>query len=181
MIEVSVRYTTKEKLLVRHFAIPALAALLLGGCNNTDPEPDPAAATAEDTGFAALQHRGHEAMGVDQYTSTHLFDATPDGGRIELQRDEDDATGVATIRQHLQEIAASFAAGDFSVPAFVHGEEVPGTAVMAARRDHITYTYRDLPRGGEVRITTTDAEALRAVHEFMEYQRQDHRAGGHEH
>jgi hypothetical protein len=165
---------------VRHYVIPVLAALVLGGCNNESP-PDSAAATPEDTGFAALQQRGHDAMGVDQYTSTHLFDATTDGGRIELQRAEDDAAGEATIRQHLQEIAASFAAGDFSIPAFVHAEEVPGTAVMAARREHITYTYRDLPRGGEVRITTTDAAALRAIHEFMAYQRQDHRAGGHEH
>jgi hypothetical protein len=181
MIEAIVRYHFQEVLPVRHHVISVLAALVLGGCSDAEPQPDPAAETAEDTGFAALQQRGRDAMGVDQYTSTHLFDATPDGGRIELQRDEDDPAGVATIRQHLQEIAASFAAGDFSIPAFVHAEEVPGTAVMAARRDHITYTYRDLPRGGEVRITTTDAAALRAIHEFMAYQRQDHRAGGHVH
>jgi hypothetical protein len=131
-----------------------------------------------DSGFAALQARGHQAMGVDQYTSTHRFDALPDGGRIELQRDTDDAEGVATIRAHLRAIADAFARGDFATPAFVHEGAVPGTEVMAARRAAIRYEYRDLPRGGEVRIVTADAEAVRAIHAFMAFQRGDHRAGG---
>lgn len=136
---------------------------------------------AADASFAALQVRGQRAMGVDQYTSTHLFDALPDGGRIELQRGEDDPAGVAEIRRHLQQIARAFAAGDFSTPAFVHGQPVPGTAVLAAKRDLITYTYRELPHGGEVRITTGDPEAIEAIREFMAFQRQDHRAGGMDH
>src|SRR5687768_12733016 len=57
-------------------------------------------AAPADSGFAALQQRGKAAMGVDQYTSTHCFDALADGGRIELQRDSDDPAGVATIRAH---------------------------------------------------------------------------------
>ncbi|HST61122.1 MAG TPA: hypothetical protein VLK84_20640 [Longimicrobium sp.] len=140
--------------------------------------PAPAHPAAADSGFAALQSRGHAAMGVDQYTSTHRFDALPDGGRIELQRDTDDAAGIATIRAHLAGIAQAFARGDFATPAAVHAREVPGAATMAARRAAIRYTYRDLPRGGEVRITTTDPEALAAVHAFMAFQRLDHRSNG---
>jgi hypothetical protein len=49
---------------------------------------------------------------------------------------------------------------------------------MAAKKDKITYTFRELPRGGELRIRTKDSEALRAIHEFMAFQRSDHRAGG---
>ncbi len=146
--------------------------------------PSSASSTAgaeADTAFAALQERGREAMGVDQYTSTHFFDSLEDGGRIELQRDEDDPEGTAEIRRHLQHIAEAFARGDFQIPAFVHAQEVPGTRVMAEHRDHITYTFRELPRGGEVRITTKDPEALAAIHEFLAFQRMDHRAGGHEH
>lgn len=135
----------------------------------------------KDTGFAAMQERGKRAMGVDQYTSRHQFDALPDGGRIELQRAVDDSAGVAQIRRHLQEIAQAFQAGDFSTPAFVHMQSVPGTAVMAAKRAAITYTYRPLPRGGEVRIVSRDAEALRAIHEFLAFQRHDHHAEGMEH
>ena len=133
-----------------------------------------------DSAFAAVQARGADprGMGVDQYTSVHRFDALPDGGRIELQRAVDDSAGVAQIRRHLHEIAAAFAAGDFSTPAFVHMQRVPGTEVMAARRDAISYAVHDLPGGGEVRITTHDPEALAAVHDFIAFQRQDHRAGG---
>jgi hypothetical protein len=140
-----------------------------------------AACTQGSGDFDALQQRGQVAMGVNQYTSTHLFDALPDGGRIELQRDAQDPRDVATIRAHLQEVMTSFRRGDFSVPGFVHAQAVPGTKVMAARRARIAYAYRDLPQGGEIRINTQDAEALRAVHEFIAFQRKDHRAGGHDH
>ncbi len=136
--------------------------------------------THPDSAFVAVQARGADAraMGVDQYTSVHQFDALPDGGRIELQRAQDDSAGTAQIREHLRGIARAFTDGDFSTPAFVHMQKVPGTEVMTAKRAVITYTMRELPRGGEVRITTTDAEAVRAVHEFMAFQRMDHRAGG---
>ena len=140
----------------------------------------PAASSKLDSAYAAVQSRGADprGMGVDQRTSLHQFDALPDGGRIELQRAFDDTAGVMAIRRHLREIASAFAAGDFHTPGFVHMRQVPGTAVMAAKRDAITYAVRDLPGGGEVRITTTDAGAVAAVHQFIAFQRSDHRAGG---
>lgn len=138
-------------------------------------------AAAQDSAFAELQHRGHQAMGVDQYTSAHRFDDLSDGGRIELQRDAADTAGVRTIREHLQEIARAFQEGDFTTPGFVHAREVPGTPVMRERRSAITYEFRPLPGGGEVRITSGDPEAVRAIHEFLAFQRQDHRAGGSDH
>ena len=136
---------------------------------------------APDTAFAAMQMRGKMAMGVDQYTSTHKFDALPGGGRIELQRNVDDSAGVAQIRTHLQAIAKAFKSGDFSAPGFVHMTQVPGTAVMAARRGMISYVYRELPRGGELLMVTKDPEALRAISEFMKFQREGHRASGMNH
>jgi hypothetical protein len=129
-----------------------------------------------DSSFSALQARGLIAMGVDQYTSTHHFEALRDGGRIELQRDVDDSLGTAQIRAHLCGIAAAFASGDFSTPAFVHMQTVPGATVMAARRHLIAYSMRPLPRGGELRLTTKDPAAVAAVAEFMAFQRTDHRA-----
>lgn len=157
--------------------LPASAQQSAAAC--AAPDPAHAMHAAPDTTFAKVQARGRTAMGVDQYTSTHCFDALPTGGRIELQRDVEDAEGVATIRKHFQEIAAAFRNGDFSTPFFVHAQEVPGTKVMAERRAHITYTYRPLPRGGELLIETKDPQALHAIHEFMAFQRSDHRAGGH--
>jgi hypothetical protein len=145
-------------------------ALGLAGCS-----------PADDQDFEALQERGQVAMGVDQYTSTHRFDDLSDGGRIELQRDDQDSRDIATIRTHLKEVAAAFARGDFNVPGFVHAQEVPGTKVMAAKKSVIRYEFEELPKGGEIRITTSDPEALRAIHEFLAFQRMDHRAAGHTH
>jgi len=114
------------------------------------------AAAAQDSSFAAMQKRGKIAMGVDQYTSIHNFDDLADGGRIELQRDRDDAVGTRAIREHLKAISVAFSSGDFNTPAFVHMRDVPGTKVMASKRSVIRYTFRELPRGGELRITTAD-------------------------
>lgn len=154
--------------MTRKLLLFAAAPLLLAALAACSPRPDPE--------FAALQERGETAMGVDQYTSTHRFEPLPDGGRIELQRDVEDPAGVETIRAHLRQIEAAFASGDFSTPAFVHMREMPGTRTMAALRDRIAYSYRDLPRGGELRITTRDPEAIRAVHAFLAAQRTDHHA-----
>ncbi|MEX0843265.1 MAG: hypothetical protein WD960_02860 [Gemmatimonadota bacterium] len=146
--------------------------VLLAGCATTG---------SEDAEFSAMQERGAAVMGVDQHTSTHRFDALEDGGRIELQRDEADAADIEVIRTHLREVTDAFTSGDFSASSVVHDQEVPGTDVMAERKDRIQYMYRDLPRGGEVRIVTRDPEALQAIHEFLAFQRDDHRAGGTEH
>lgn len=155
--------------------------LLLAACaRGSAPATDHAVHAqhaSPDTAFAALQERGRRAMGVDQYTSTHHFTSLADGGIIRLERDTADSAGVTTIRAHLREIARAFAAGDFATPAFVHMRDVPGTRTMAERRAHLRYDFRSLPHGGEVRISTTDSTALRAVHEFLAFQRQDHRAG----
>jgi hypothetical protein len=135
-------------------------------------------ADKNDTAFAALQERGKKAMGVDQYTSTHHFDALPDGGRIELQRDTTDSAGIAQIRAHIREIAEAFKNGDFSTPAMVHLKEVPGTRVMGERRAAISYEPRDLPRGAELLIRTKDPVARQAIHDFMAFQRGEHHAAG---
>lgn len=161
-----------------------LAALLACGDGSEGAAERQSAAdrAAADSAFAELQERGAsaEAMGVDQYTSTHVFEDLADGGRIELQRDADDPVGTDQIRAHLRLIADRFAAGDFTIPGFVHDtDRVPGTTVMAERRGAIDYEFAELRRGGEVRIRTSDPEAVRAVHEFLAFQRSDHRTGDH--
>src|SRR3989442_15860134 len=104
---------------------------------------------AQDSAFRALQGRGKTAMGVDQYTSVHHFDPLPDGGRIALQRDAADTTGVATIRAHLRRIVGAFAPGDFALPGFVLAREGPGPQIMPAKRGPIRYVFHPLPAGGE--------------------------------
>jgi len=137
-------------------------------------------AAANDSAFAALQQRGESAMGVNQYTSQHVFELLPDGGRIVLQRKENDPAGEQTIRDHMRTIAAAFSRGDFALPGFVHAmADVPGTATMKRLHDEITYNPRDIPGGGEVVISTKNPEAVTAIHDFLAFQRMDHRAGMH--
>jgi hypothetical protein len=136
---------------------------------------------AKDSSFARVQERGASVMGVDQYTAKHVFEDLPDGGRIVLERDDaSDTTAVRTIREHMREIERAFQQGNFQAPGLVHSREVPGTRVMSEQRAALSYTAEDRPRGAEVRIRTADANALRAVHEFLAFQRADHRAAGHD-
>jgi hypothetical protein len=144
-------------------------------CNRSNPP-----AASNDDKFAALQQRGETAMGVGQYTSQHVFEQLPTGGRIVLQRKENDSTGEATIRAHMRTIASAFASGNFALPGFVHAmSDVPGTETMKRLKSEITYTPHDLPRGGEVVIATKNPEAVTAIHDFLAFQRMDHRAGMH--
>jgi hypothetical protein len=152
-----------------------LSGLIL--CLACRTEGRPVAASGSDSGLAGVQSRGAVAMGVNQYTSTHFFTPLPDGGRIELQRNETDSAGAEQVRRHMAMIARQFAAGDFRLPGFVHARDVPGTAVMAAKRATLQYTVESLPRGAALRIRTADPEAVAAIHAFLAFQRQDHHAG----
>lgn len=159
---------------------PVAAVLIFLAACNTRPASQsrahPPSSSPDDSAFSSVQSRGHVAMGVDQYSSTHHFEPLPDGGRVTLVRDREDPAGVAQIRAHMGEIREAFQRGDFTIPGFVHDRVVPGTATMAARRAHISYLVDTLPRGGSLRIQSTDSVAISAIHQFLAFQRHDHRS-----
>ena len=127
---------------------------------------------------AEVEKHGDEAMGFPHDKTTHHFRLSPDGGAIEVTvSDAKDVDDLQAIRMHLKHITASFSNGDFSIPMFVHSEVPPGTTEMKDRRADITYTFEELPSGGSVRITTTNHDALNAIHDFLTYQIEDHRTG----
>lgn len=155
----------------------AVSLVLLVACA---PHAQPPAA-GDDARYAAVQTRGAEVMGVDQYSSTHRFDDLADGGLITFTRnDPSDSEGIAVILAHLQSVADSFTRGVFVDPATVHGMTVPGTGTMTRKREQIRYQVTPRADGGALRIQTRDTEALAAIHEFMAFQRSDHRAAGHQ-
>jgi len=158
-----------ERLLIVVILIP------VAGCAGEDR-----AGIQSDSSFAALQERGETAMGVNQYTSQHVFQPLPAGGRIVLQRKESDSVGEAAIRAHMRAIANAFGKGDFALPGFVHDtSDVPGTAVMKRLKNEISYKPRDLAGGAEVVISTRNPQAVAAIHQFLAFQQMDHRAGMH--
>jgi hypothetical protein len=156
-----------------------LLMTVLAGCNPRTPAASRTANTPSstaDSAFAQVQQRGHVAMGVDQYSSSHRFESLSDGGRITLTRDRADPTGVRRIRAHMADIALAFRRGDFTIPGYVHARAVPGTAIMAERQAWISYRADTVPLGGSLRIHSTDSTALAAIHQFLAFQRRDHRS-----
>lgn len=168
--------------MTRYLLSTVLFAVSIGCAPRRSDEESAAQRRAEasqDSAFAAVQSRGAVAMGVDQYTSTHVFEPLFDGGRIELQRDVADSAGITQIRAHMRAIEAAFVNGDFRLPGFVHDREVPGTKVMITKRQAITYEVETLPRGAALRLRSADSVAVRAIHEFLAFQRGDHHANSH--
>jgi hypothetical protein len=59
----------------------------------------------------------------------------------------------------------------------VHSVTPPGTAVMTKLKADIKYAYEASALGGRVVISTSNKEALAAVHEFLKFQIKDHATG----
>jgi hypothetical protein len=126
----------------------------------------------------ALKKRGADAMGFDQDATTHHFKLTPTGGSIEVAvKNSTDDKNLAAVRGHLRSIAGEFARGRFDKPFQTHGEVPPGVVAMQANIGSIAFRYEDIGEGGAVRIETSDAGLLQAVHAFLRYQITEHHTG----
>ena len=127
---------------------------------------------------SAMNARGDHVMGFDHDKTTHHFTLTKSGGVIQVTANSlDDAASRDHIRMHLQHISKAFAAGDFTDPHDVHAEFPPGVSVMKERRDKIAYSYEETLGGGKVVIRTSDAKAVTAIHEYLQYQIREHKTG----
>jgi hypothetical protein len=117
-------------------------------------------------------------MGFSHETTTHHFTLSADGGIIAVVTNSpnDDATRDQ-IRMHLTHIAAMFSANNFEIPMFIHDTVPPGVPMMKQKHDAIRYTFEVTEHGAQVRIATQDPEALKAIHDFLTFQIQDHRTG----
>ncbi|HEY2712839.1 MAG TPA: hypothetical protein VGI60_10020 [Chthoniobacterales bacterium] len=160
-----------------------VAAIFLGSAAFLSGQP-----ATDDTAMAGcpmhvdhakgVDQRGDKAMGFSHDKTTHHFRITQDGGTIEVTaKNANDQTSRDQIRGHLAHIAKLFAAGNFEIPMFVHDRKPPGVDVMQNKKDKVSYRYEEIEKGARVLITTSDPDALRAVHEFLRFQITDHRTG----
>jgi hypothetical protein len=137
-----------------------------------------AAGSSGHTHSEDVRRRGEKGMGFSQEKTVHHFRLRKDGGEIEVGvRDAADGQTRREIRMHLAHVRAMFAAGDFSIPMFVHDTVPPGIGTMKRRAGAIRYGYEDLPAGGRVTISTVDPDALDAVHDFLRFQIVEHETG----
>ncbi len=128
--------------------------------------------------LAQVNERGDTAMGFSHQKTTHRFRLLADGGAIEVTaNDAGDAQSRDQIQQHLRHTAQMFGGGNFEAPMLTHGKTPPGVSVLQKLKTEINYQYQEIERGGRVRITTDNKEALAAVHEFLRFQIADHQTG----
>ncbi|HEY3123094.1 MAG TPA: hypothetical protein VGK70_03430, partial [Thermoanaerobaculia bacterium] len=81
------------------------------------------------------------------------------------------------IRTHLAHIAKMFSEGDFDAPMLIHEKAPPGMPAMKELKSAIRYEFQPTERGGSVAISTNNAGALEAVHQFLRFQIEDHKTG----
>lgn len=127
---------------------------------------------------ADVEKHGDEAMGFPHDKASHHFRLYSDGGAIEVTvSDIKDSQNLQAVRLHLTHIVTMFSNGEFSIPMFIHDQVPPGVPVMEEKRAEISYTFEELPTGGTVRIKTTNSDALKAIHDFLRFQIEDHQTG----
>jgi hypothetical protein len=159
---------------ILHTALLALSALPL------------AAVSADGSRQAEISRLGADVMPFSLTATVHVFTKTAEGGiqRVVARR-SGDTRQVQLVREHLREIRAQFLKGDFSGPAHIHGDKMPGLAELkAARPGQVAIDYREVTAGAELSYRTADARLAAALHQWFDAQLSDHGAdamAGHEH
>ena len=125
-----------------------------------------------------MNKRGDHVMGFDHAKTTHHFLLRESGGSIEVTANSaDDAESSGQIRMHLKHIAMMFAEGNFNAPMLIHDQTPPGAPVMKELKGKIKYDYEEIDRGAAVRISTKNPVALKAIHDFLRFQINEHKTG----
>jgi hypothetical protein len=146
--------------LVAHALVGLLASTGIGSAQTRQEE---------------VAKRGARVMPFDLEQTMHVFQPLDDGGRqTVMAKDPMNRQQIALIQAHLQEEAAKFQRGDFSDPAEIHGEDMPGLAALRAGAGHIDVQYTPLPNGAQMQYTTKDPALIAALHQWFAAQRSDH-------
>jgi hypothetical protein len=135
---------------------------------------------------AEVARRGGDVMPFSLAATRHVFTKTAQGGTQRVvARDPRDMAQVKLVREHLHEIQAQFRHGDFSGPAHIHGEDMPGLPELkAAKPGEVAIGYRDVRGGAELAYRTRNPRLVAAIHAWFDAQLSDHghdAMAGHEH
>jgi len=117
-------------------------------------------------------------MGFSHEKTTHHFRLTKAGGAIEVTaNDPNDTESRDQIRMHLTHIAGMFASGNFNAPMLIHDQTPPGVPAVKRLKSEIKYEFESIESGGRVKISSSNQQAVDAVHEFLRFQITDHQTG----
>lgn len=124
---------------------------------------------------AYIHDRGTMVMPFDLNKTSHIFTKTDQGGIQKIQaKNPDDTEQIELIRGHLMKEKELFDNGDFSDPATLHGDSMPGLSVLEASSDKLQVEYSDLPDGAQLTYITNDEKVIDALHMWFMAQLQDH-------
>jgi hypothetical protein len=166
--------STPGFLILALFAMKAVAA----GPAARVEQAEQAEQAAHGAHGAGVDQRGDQAMGFSHGKTAHHFVLTKTGGEILASAaDPKDAKSPKAIASHFRHIASAFKRGDFEMPMFIHDRAPPGVPAMKRLASEIDYRVEETPTGGRVVITTQNPVALKAIHEFLRFQIEDHRTG----
>ena len=119
--------------------------------------------------------RGAKVMPFDLEQTTHVFQKLDDGGLQKvIAKDPANKKQIALIQSHLKEESEKFRKGDFSDPAKIHGEDMPGLADLKSGAEKIDVRYTTLPDGAQIRYTAKDPKLVTALHRWFSAQLSDH-------
>lgn len=126
---------------------------------------------------AQVDRNGAKVMPFDLTRTTHVFiDADTGGREVVTANDPTDVQQIDSIRSHLKGLVTRFSSGDFSDPAAIHGDDMPGLAQLRAGYGRIEFTYEEQPDGAALNYRTSDPVMVSVLHTWCAAQRGDHGA-----
>jgi hypothetical protein len=160
-----------------------IAVIAFAGCSVAPAQSARSqGATAEPAQQASPQRqrdvarRGADVMPFNLEATTHVFTKTARGGiqRV-VAKNPSDLGQVRLVREHLREIQLQFEHGDFSGPAHIHGQDMPGLAeLQAAPRGAISLAYQQVQAGAQLTYSSRDRKLVAALHRWFDAQLSDH-------
>jgi len=120
--------------------------------------------------------RGVHVMPFDLELTTHVFSKSATGGiQKVIVKDVTNTKQINLVREHLSKILCEFQQGNFSNPAKIHGDTMPGLeALRKAKPKEINFVYKDLPNGAEITYFTKNPNLITAIHQWFDAQLSDH-------
>lgn len=131
---------------------------------------------ASDARLDEVARRGSHVMPFSLEQTTHVFTKTETGGIQQvIVKDHANTNQIKLIRQHLVKISQEFKQGDFSNPAKVHGDNMPGLSELRkAKPGELQVTYRELADGAEISYQTNNPSLQNGLHQWFDAQLSDH-------
>ena len=138
--------------------------------------PSYAVEKASEERLDEVAQRGVHVMPFDLELTTHVFSKTEKGGvQKVIVNNLENTDQIRLIREHLTKISAEFQQANYSDPAKIHGENMPGLEMLRnANSGQVSILYKDLPNGAEITYVTEVTTLITAIHQWFDAQLSDH-------